>query len=164
MQYIDRGGVIVYILIFLNIIGWSIMLFKVYQLSFIKYKKAYVVQEALKNLKPISPTFQLKILHNTIDSHIQSLESGLNIVKIIAIISPLLGLLGTVIGVLDAFDSIAAKGLGEASVFASGISVALITTIAGLIVAIPHLIGYNYFIGKLDKIEIEIEQEVLNKL
>lgn len=164
MQYIDRGGFIVYILIFLNIVGWSIMLFKIYQLSFMKYKKAYIVQKTLESIKPISPTFQLKILHNSIDTHIKALESGLNIVKIIAIISPLLGLLGTVVGVLDAFDSIASKGLGEASVFASGISVALITTIAGLIVAIPHLIGYNYFIGRLDKIEVDIEQEVLSKL
>ena len=92
------------------------------------------------------------------------LEFGLNTVKIIASIAPLLGLLGTVIGVLDSFDSITKSGLGDPSIFSSGISVALITTIAGLIVAIPHYIGYNYIVGILDDIELKIQKEVLKKI
>ena len=98
------------------------------------------------------------------DLQIQKLESGLGTVKIIASIAPLIGLLGTVVGVLTAFDAIAQQGLGDPSIFSGGISIALITTVAGLIVAIPHYIGYNYFIGLLDTIELKLEKEVLEKL
>lgn len=86
---------------------------------------------------------------------------GLNTVKIIAIISPLLGLLGTVIGILMAFTTISEQGLSDPSAFAGGISVALITTVGGLIVAIPHNIGYNYLIQLVDSIEITLELDIL---
>lgn len=73
-------------------------------------------------------------------------------------------MLGTVIGVLEAFEAISKSGLGDPSVFASGISMALITTVAGLIVAIPHYVGYNYIIGMLDTLEIELKKEITNKV
>ena len=81
------------------------------------------------------------------------LENGLNTIKIIAAISPLLGLLGTVIGVLMSFSQMAKGGMGDPSSFANGISLALITTVGGLIVAIPHYIGHNYLLGNLDELE-----------
>ncbi len=164
MYYVDRGGVIVLILIGLNIIGYTVMLMKFFQLTFIKSKKSKIIANTLNMLEKSNPKFKDQILQNSLDTQIKSLESGLNFVKIIANISPLLGLLGTVVGVLSAFDSIAKNGLGQSSLFANGISVALITTIAGLIVAIPHLMGYNYFIGKIDKIELDITNEVLQKV
>jgi biopolymer transport protein ExbB len=164
MHYIDRGGVIVLILIGLNIVGVTIMLMKFFQLTFINSKKTKIIQKTLEKVSQVNSSFLHQIVQNSIQTQIKSLESGLNIVKIIAIISPLLGLLGTVIGVLSAFDNIAQNGLGQTSMFAGGISVALITTIAGLIVAIPHLMGYNYFIGRIDKIELDIEQAILEKI
>jgi biopolymer transport protein ExbB len=164
MHYIDRGGVIVLILIGLNIIGWSIMLIKFFQLTFTKTKKTKIIANTLEKISKVNSSFLHQTLQNSIQTQIKSLESGLNIIKIIAIISPLLGLLGTVVGVLSAFDNIASNGLGQTSVFASGISIALITTIAGLIVAIPHLMGYNYLIGRIDKLELDIEQKILEKL
>ena len=91
-------------------------------------------------------------IHSAVALKVNGIESGLNTIKIIASLSPLIGLLGTVIGILNSFDSISHLGLGDPTVFSSGISIALITTVAGLIVAIPHYIGYNYFIGSLDKI------------
>lgn len=164
MVYVDRGGIIVYILLVLNVIGFSLMLWKLIQLSFTKSIKTNIITNTLVELKN-SPSEHIQVkLRNSIDIQIKNLEFGLNFVKIIATVSPLLGLLGTVIGVLSAFDSISLKGLGDNSVFAGGISMALITTVAGLIVAIPHLIGYNFFISRLDKIELEIEKEVLSKI
>ena len=68
----------------------------------------------------------------------------------IAAISPLLGLLGTVTGIINAFNAIMARGVGDPTVFAAGISEALITTAAGLIVAIPALFGYRYLRGHVD--------------
>ena len=79
--------------------------------------------------------------------------------------SPLLGLLGTVTGMITAFNSIALNGTGDAGVLAKGISEALYTTARGLIVAIPCMIFYNYFNKKIDLIVSDIEKtctELLN--
>ncbi len=164
MQYIDRGGIIVTILIGLNILGFGIMLWKLIILSLARNQKEKMVQNTLDFIKKNNQDFDKKSLQNTLDMQIQKLESGLGTVKIIASIAPLLGLLGTVVGVLTAFDAIAKQGLGDPSIFSGGISIALITTVAGLIVAIPHYVGYNYFIGLLDAIELKLEKEVLEKL
>lgn len=79
----------------------------------------------------------------------------------IASISPLIGLLGTVIGMIKVFTVITTMGLGDPAVLAEGISVALITTAAGLTVAIPSLMFYRYFHGKIDELVITMEQEAL---
>ena len=92
----------------------------------------------------------------------ETLEKGLNTVKIIASISPLLGLLGTVIGVLVAFRVMSQTGLNNPASFAQGISMALITTVGGMIVAIPHYIGHNYLIGMVDQFETNLEKELLS--
>ena len=164
LTYIDRGGIIVYILIFLNIIGFTIMFWKLVVIALFKNKRENLVSEIIIFAKENSQEFKKDSIENFINRKIRKLEFGLNTVKIIASIAPLLGLLGTVIGVLDSFDSITKSGLGDPSIFSSGISVALITTIAGLIVAIPQYIGYNYIVGILDDIELKIQKEVLKKI
>ncbi len=89
-----------------------------------------------------------------------ALERFLNTLGTIAAISPLLGLLGTVVGMIKVFSAINASGLGNAGALAGGISEALITTAAGLAVAIPSLIAYRYFRGRVDQLTVEMEQEV----
>ncbi|MDX1824743.1 MAG: MotA/TolQ/ExbB proton channel family protein [Thiohalomonadales bacterium] len=89
------------------------------------------------------------------------LERYLNTLGTIASITPLLGLLGTVIGMIKVFAAITTHGVGNPSVLAGGISVALITTAAGLSVAIPSLIFYRYFRGKVDELVIKMEEEAL---
>jgi len=79
----------------------------------------------------------------------------------IASIAPLLGLLGTVIGMIQVFTVITTVGLGDPAVLAEGISVALITTAAGLTVAIPALMFHRYFQGKIDELVVNMEQEAL---
>lgn len=164
INYIDRGGIIVYILIFLNIIGFTIMFWKLVVIALSSNKRELLINEIIKFSKDNNEEFKKDSIENFINRKIRKLEFGLNTVKIIASIAPLLGLLGTVIGVLESFDSITKSGLGDPSIFSSGISVALITTIAGLIVAIPHYIGYNYIVGILDDIELKIQKEVLKKI
>lgn len=164
MSYIDRGGIIVYILIFLNIIGFTIMFWKLIVISSTKFKREKIITEVLEFTKSTNQSYTKESIENIINRKIKKLEFGLNTVKIIASIAPLIGLLGTVIGVLNSFDSITKSGLGDPSIFSNGISIALITTIAGLIVAIPHYIGYNYIVGILDDIELKIEKEVLKKI
>ena len=95
-------------------------------------------------------------------SHVvHELERYLNTLGTVAAISPLLGLLGTVIGMIKVFSSIQLEGTGNAAVLAGGISEALITTAAGLTIAIPSLFFYRYFQRKVDELVISMEQEAL---
>jgi biopolymer transport protein ExbB len=92
---------------------------------------------------------------------VHELERFLNPLATIAAISPLLGLLGTVIGMILAFEAISREGVGDPQVLSGGIGQALITTAAGLIVAIPALIGYRYLRGLVDFLVIEMEKEAI---
>ena len=90
-----------------------------------------------------------------------SLERYLNTLGTIAAISPLLGLLGTVVGMIDVFGTISSQGVGNAPALAGGISQALITTAAGLVVAIPSLMAYRYLRGRVDELVVDMEQQAL---
>ena len=88
-----------------------------------------------------------------------SLERYLTSLGIIASVSPLLGLLGTVVGMIKVFTALMLEGAGNANVLAGGISQALITTAAGLSVAIPALIFHRFFMRRVDELVINMEQE-----
>ena len=90
---------------------------------------------------------------------VHDLERYLNTLGTIAAVTPLLGLLGTVVGMIRVFTEITIQGTGNANALAGGISEALITTAAGLAVAIPALVMHRYFTGKIDAIVVRLEQE-----
>ena len=92
---------------------------------------------------------------------VHDLERFLNSLGTIAAITPLLGLLGTVIGMVKVFAAITTHGVGDPTVLAGGISEALITTAAGLTVAIPSLIGYRYLRGRVDALAVRMEKEAI---
>lgn len=92
---------------------------------------------------------------------VHELERYLNTLGTVAAITPLLGLLGTVIGMIKVFTAIRLEGTGNAAVLAGGISEALITTAAGLTVAIPSLFFYRFFQRRVDELVIYMEQEAL---
>jgi len=152
-EYVDKGGVIVYILIFLNIVGFTIIIWK----FLVLFKKNLLILQIKENLDRTKP------LEAQIEYETKKLESGLTVIKNIAIISPLLGLLGTVVGIYILFDQITLKGLGDPTIFSGGIAIALITTVAGIIVSIPHQIAYNHFISLVDKIEIKAKKELVKE-
>lgn len=85
------------------------------------------------------------------------LERGLTVLEIVAGISPLLGLLGTVLGLVQVFDAITARGLGDPQILSSGISKALVTTVAGLMIAIPALAFYSLFSKRVDELATEMQ-------
>ena len=95
---------------------------------------------------------------------VHEMERYLNPLGTIAVISPLLGLLGTVIGMVKVFAAITTHGVGNPGVLAGGISEALITTAAGLTVAIPSLIGYRYLRGRVDALVVRMEKEAMKFL
>ena len=89
---------------------------------------------------------------------VHDLERYLNTLGTVAAVAPLLGLLGTVVGMIRVFTEITVQGTGNANALAGGISEALITTAAGLVVAIPALVMHRFFTGKIDTIVVGLEQ------
>lgn len=85
------------------------------------------------------------------------LSAGMIWLAVIGNVSPLLGLMGTVIGVMNAFLGITASGSANIGAVAPGVAEALVTTVAGLAVAIPAVIGYNYFVNRLNYFGGELE-------
>ena len=160
--FIQNGGIIVYILIFLNIIGFTLIITKIINIFQMKNNKNTIINKIFDIIS--TNISKQQHLDNLIQNELKTYEFGLNTIRTIATISPLLGLLGTVLGIFLSFDTISKVGLDDPTLFSSSISLALITTVAGLIVAIPHYIFYNYYIGILNKNELEISTKVLEKL
>jgi biopolymer transport protein ExbB len=92
---------------------------------------------------------------------VHELERFLNALGTIASISPLLGLLGTVLGMIRTFNTLNTGGVGNPSALAGGIAEALITTAAGLTVAIPALLAYKYLRGRVANLVVEMEKEAI---
>ena len=100
----------------------------------------------------------MKAIENQGLIEMSKLEKGLVILATLTNVAPLLGFLGTVIGMIIAFQSIEAAGEVEATLVAGGIKIALLTTAAGLIIAIPVSIGHNYFVSRIDALVIDMEE------
>jgi biopolymer transport protein ExbB len=141
------------------------------------HKKNELNRERLKALRGSSPLGRIlaagllnmhhdrevmkEAIEDTGRQVVVELERFLNTLGTIASIAPLLGLLGTVIGMIKVFTAITTMGVGNPTVLAGGISEALITTAAGLSVAIPSLMFYRYFRGKVDMLVLKMEEEAL---
>lgn len=97
----------------------------------------------------------------TASHEIHNMQRFLNALGTIAAITPLLGLLGTVIGMIRVFTAIVVEGSGNAAVLAGGISEALITTAAGLTVGIPALFFHRFFTRRIEEISVDMEQQAI---
>lgn len=140
-------------------------------------KEGTLTDEAVRNLQASSPLGQVlaaglmnrdrsrdlvkEVVEDTGRHVAHELDRYLNTLGTIAAISPLLGLLGTVVGMIEVFAVITVRGVGDPGALAGGISQALITTGAGLSVAIPALIGYRYLRGKVNDHVVRMEQEAI---
>lgn len=138
-------------------------------------KKNELDRERLRDIRNASPLGQIfaaglgnarhgrEIMKEAMEEEanvvMHELERYLTALGTIASVSPLLGLLGTVVGMIQAFTVLMAQGAGNANNLAGGISTALITTAGGLTVAIPSLGFYRYFLRRVDDLIITMEQE-----
>ncbi len=164
LEFVKQGGYIGYILVAMNFIGYAIIIWKV--ISLIVFNKT--VQPRLTD-KVIHRVVTCNTDHHIITESIRTeiglafspLIKGLTTVENIASISPMLGLLGTVVGIFNAFTVIAASGLDDPSAFATGIKFALVTTVLGLVVAIPHVLAFNYLNARMEQEQDEVENQVL---
>jgi len=118
---------------------------------------ARIVEEMLIARKQ-GYTHLVESLNATGRREVERLERGLLVLEVVAGISPLIGLLGTVLGMVSVFDAITAEGLGNAQVLSAGISKALVTTITGLVIGIPALAFHGYFSKCVDSIAIEMQE------
>jgi biopolymer transport protein ExbB len=108
-----------------------------------------------------SREFMKESIEDTGRHVVHELERFLNSLGTIAAITPLLGLLGTVIGMIKVFATITTQGVGDPGALAGGISEALITTAAGMSVAIPTLMFYRYFRGRVRMLVLRMEKEAM---
>ena len=116
----------------------------------------YVIAAGLNGIDLKAEAFQ-RVMQSTIDNVAHELERYLTLVGIIASITPLMGILGTVFGMIDVFSTLVSAGQGDAKALAGGISTALVTSAAGLSVAIPALIAHRFFLRKVDELILEID-------
>jgi len=117
---------------------------------------------SIKGLEHVKRTME-----NSVAQESLKLESGLILLAIAVSGAPFLGLLGTVWGVMSTFGHIAQQGSATLSAMAPGVSAALITTVAGLLVAIPSMFGYNWLVHNLRVLTVELDnfaQEIMSKI
>ncbi len=164
IDFINAGGSITWILVAMNVFGISLILWRFFVLRDFKKKidsESKLVATEVSSLYKIKNLIDsMDLVKDAISQRVHLLEFGMTSIKVIATTAPLLGLLGTVVGIYEAFQVISTTGLDDPGKFASGISYALITTIVGLIVAIPHYIAHNYLSGELDSLEVLMEKRM----
>lgn len=170
-EILESGGLVIYILICLSIMVFAIVIEKLWyyikkenskkrnsksiirELILSKQKNSY------EHLEEIAREFALKL--NFV------LDNKLWILSLISHIAPLLGLFGTITGMIKAFSAIAVAGSGDPKILAEGIAEALITTAGGIVVAVPTTLFYKYFTKKKEALIMELETitvETINNL
>lgn len=187
LDFFVKGGFVMYPLLLCSILGLAIVIEKIVSLRRKKVIVPEIVS-VLDNIKgpddiglalsicekhdgPFADVIQVGLesrdlpkdeikeaLNDQGRQEVHHLERGLVILETIAGIAPLLGLLGTVIGILKVFNVISVQGVGQATALSGGISEALITTIVGLSIGIPAVVVYNYFGSKAEELVLEIEK------
>lgn len=119
----------------------------------------YTVSEFLNRYDTKGDFYHFEQLIKEIEiDTLDSLEKRLHFLGLIGNTAPMVGLLGTVTGMIKAFTNLASFGAGDATIVAGGISEALITTAGGLFIAIPTIVAYNLFNRKIDSIESDIDK------
>lgn len=122
-------------------------------------RKRYVSLKTMEHVK--------RTLENAVAQQSLKLESGLILLAIAVSGAPFLGLLGTVWGVMSTFSYVAIKGRADLATMAPGVAAALVTTVAGLLVAIPSMFGYNWLVHTLRAMTVELDnfaQELVSRM
>ncbi len=110
-----------------------------------------------KTLSPASMALIRGVTEESLSSQTLEIEKGMSMLAVGATIAPLLGLLGTVWGVMDAFQDMGAQGAVNLATVAPSLSTAMLTTVTGLFVAIPSTIGYNALVGQIRRMNIALD-------
>ncbi|HXW03959.1 MAG TPA: MotA/TolQ/ExbB proton channel family protein [Vicinamibacterales bacterium] len=184
--YFDRGGPVMWPLLALSILGVTVIFWRWWALRqatagvtpFLKELRAKLISRDVpgaiavceRHRGPVAsivkagllrfgrPKDEVEMALQDASAHeLSTLERGLPILATVAMIAPLLGFLGTVTGMINSFEALAAVGLNNPAAVARGISQALITTAAGLMIAIPVQMAYNYFVTSVNALVRNME-------
>ena len=165
-ELFQKGGFIMYPLFIFSILAWSVGVYKLVQIrAFLKdlhkmgpellTSKENVHPHIMKTLEVMQGSTSKELLNERVGRRqaesIAELKEYLWVLGSIASSAPFIGLFGTVVGIMDAFEAIGASGKTGFSVVAAGISESLIATAAGIIVAVVALLFYNYLISRVNK-------------
>lgn len=187
IEIFEKGGIMMYPLMLASVLALAIIIERFFSLqkrkviipeiiSVVEQFSSFKDIELAKNIcakynGPLSNLIQIGLENTDLEraeikeliedqgrQEVRHLEKGLTIIETIAVISPLMGLLGTVLGMIKVFGVIKEQGIGQAAALSGGISEALITTVTGLFVGIPVLIFFNYFSRKAEIFVLDIEK------
>ena len=165
IERIAQGKSVGFIIILIGIIGVAFSSYKIYFLNESKKiledsKQNNVIQDMIDNIKK-AKSYQSKenIIDELISNYSSKLDWGVSWIKFVAAVAPLLGLLGTVIGMIETFQAITLFGTGDPKQMAGGISQALITTMLGLMVAAPLLGFYTYISDRVNTLVQIVEEK-----
>lgn len=162
MEYLDQGGLVGWAIVWVGVFGLALGVWRIYVLLTVSTKVHAQLNNPVANAdNPLGrvlimaeenaavdlETLELK-LEEAVLRERPAIESGLSMMKIIAAVAPLLGLLGTVTGMITTFQAITIFGAGDAKNMAVGISMALVTTVQGLVVAIPMVLMHTLVNGR----------------
>ena len=187
VEIFERGGLMMYPLILASVIALAIIIERFFSLrknkgiipdiiSVVEQFSSFQDIELAKNIcakykGPLSSLVRIGLENTDLERNeikeliedqgrqeVRNLEKGLTILETIAVISPLMGLLGTVLGMIKVFSVIKEQGIGQAAALSGGISEALITTVTGLFIGIPVLIFFNFFTKRAENFVLDIEK------
>lgn len=165
IERIAQGKSVGFIIILIGIIGVAFSSYKIYFLNESKKiledsNQTNIIQDMIDNIKK-AKSYQSKenIIDELISNYSSKLDWGVSWIKFVAAVAPLLGLLGTVIGMIETFQAITLFGTGDPKQMAGGISQALITTMLGLMVAAPLLGFYTYISDRVNTLVQIVEEK-----
>jgi len=193
VELFKKGGKFMWALLLLAVVALAVILERAFSLQRAQTNTRKLMSAVISNLKskgveaaqeicmrtrgPIAailhaglskvdrgPAAVEKAIENSGAIEMSFLQRGLPVLSTVANIAPLLGFLGTVSGMINAFEAIAAAEQVSAKVVASGISEALITTMSGLVIAIPAQMMYNFYVSRIDRFVIEMEESSVELL
>jgi len=172
-ERVDQGGPVGYIILAIGFVGLLIALERLVSLVFIGTKvERQLKTDIASNDNPLGRVMQVKDNNPHLDTdtlelklsesilrEVPKLSKRLTLIKIISVVAPLIGLLGTVTGMINTFQAITLFGTGDPKLMAGGISQALVTTVLGLVVAIPMVFIFAYLNGRSRNIVNILQQE-----
>jgi biopolymer transport protein ExbB len=187
LEIFERGGIMMYPLVLASVLALAIIIERLLILrrrkiiipEIITVIEQFNTHDDVKLASnicakfqgPLSNLIQIGLEHHGLERYeikeliedqgrqeVRHLERGMTVLETIAVIAPLLGLSGTVLGMIQVFNVIKDQGIGQAAALSGGISEALITTVTGLFIGIPALIFYNYFTKKAENFVLDIEK------
>ena len=193
LDYLQDGGPVLLVLVFVSIIALTIILAKLFQFMMLRVSARGFIEPALASVEsnraseaiallggrrsPVARVMEVAVRETAFPGHsaeqvkeeigrvagleLDNLRSGLRALSLIATLSPLIGLLGTVLGMINAFQALEAAGNRiDPAILSGGIWVALLTTAAGLIIAIPAAAAHNWLEGVVYRVRRSMEDAV----